>query len=56
MFHDARRLEQTEIATDVCILGAGAAGITVARELANIRVSVLHLESGGASSTRRRKR
>ncbi len=47
MFLDARRLDQTELATDVCIIGAGAAGITVARGLANTPVSVLLLESGG---------
>ena len=47
VFHDARRLDQTVVETDVCIIGAGAAGITVARELANTPLSVLLLESGG---------
>ena len=47
MFLDARRLDQTDLRTDVCIVGAGAAGITVARELANTPVSVLLLELGG---------
>ncbi len=47
MFLDARRLDQTEFEAEVCIVGAGAAGITVARELANAPVSVLLLESGG---------
>ncbi len=32
--------------TDVCIIGAGAAGITLARELANTDVQCLLLESG----------
>jgi choline dehydrogenase-like flavoprotein len=32
---------------DVCIVGAGAAGITIARELAGGRLDVLLLESGG---------
>lgn len=47
MFHDARRLDQDNVTADVCIVGAGAAGITVARELANTPLSVLLLESGG---------
>ena len=32
---------------DLCIVGAGAAGITLARELANHGLSILVLESGG---------
>ena len=32
---------------DLCIVGAGAAGITIARELANSRLKVLLLEGGG---------
>jgi choline dehydrogenase-like flavoprotein len=47
VFHDARKADQTDIATDVCIIGAGAAGITIARQLAHTPVSVLLLESGG---------
>ena len=56
VFLDARRLDQTGLETDVCIVGAGAAGITIARELANAPLSVLLLESGGTSSTQRRNR
>jgi len=37
----------TEIATDLCIVGAGAAGIALARELAGGRLDVCVLESGG---------
>ncbi len=35
------------IKTDVCIIGAGAAGITLANALASTKVDVLLLESGG---------
>jgi choline dehydrogenase-like flavoprotein len=35
------------IETDVCIIGAGAAGITIAKEFINKKVSVCLLESGG---------
>ena len=34
--------------TEVCILGAGAAGITLARRLASLGLDVCVLESGGA--------
>jgi choline dehydrogenase-like flavoprotein len=37
----------TSLTADVCIIGAGAAGITIARELDRAGVSVLLLESGG---------
>jgi choline dehydrogenase-like flavoprotein len=44
---DARNVPaNTEIVTDVCIVGAGAAGITLARELANSSIRVCLLESG----------
>ena len=35
------------IAADVCIVGAGAAGITIAREFIGTRFTVMLLESGG---------
>ncbi len=35
------------VTTDVCIIGAGAAGITIAMELAATSLSVVLLESGG---------
>lgn len=48
MFVDARELpDATRIEADVCIIGAGAAGITIARELARSRLRVCMLESGG---------
>lgn len=39
--------ENTLIETDVCIIGAGAAGITIAREFVNQPHQVCLLESGG---------
>jgi choline dehydrogenase-like flavoprotein len=45
-FHDARRLNVGSIAADICIVGAGAAGITLARELAGRSQRVALLESG----------
>ena len=48
MFIDARTLsENTTIETDVCIVGAGAAGITLAREFVGRPFQVALLESGG---------
>jgi len=45
---DARSLPREAIIdTDVCIVGAGAAGIAVARELAGGRLRICLLESGG---------
>jgi choline dehydrogenase-like flavoprotein len=45
---DARTIEPgTELAADLAIVGAGPAGITVARELAGSRIRVLLVESGG---------
>src|SRR5262245_9969037 len=45
---DARTLEAgAHIAADVCIIGAGPAGPTPARELTGSRRNVLLLESGG---------
>ncbi|AFY47676.1 choline dehydrogenase-like flavoprotein [Nostoc sp. PCC 7524] len=48
MLIDARILPQNEtIETEVCIVGAGPAGITLARELAGTDFRVCLLESGG---------
>jgi choline dehydrogenase-like flavoprotein len=45
---DARSLESGTVReADVCIVGAGAAGITLARELAGGKLRVALLESGG---------
>ncbi|MGA7932846.1 MAG: GMC family oxidoreductase [Kovacikia sp.] len=47
---DARKLSNgDELATDICIIGAGAAGITIARELVNTSHKVCIVESGGFS-------
>jgi choline dehydrogenase-like flavoprotein len=49
MWLDARQLPQGQVLDcDVCIVGAGAAGITIARELAGSGLSVLLAEAGGA--------
>lgn len=48
MFIDGRSVpEGTVVETDLAIIGAGAAGITIARELAGSGISVTLLESGG---------
>ncbi len=48
MFIDARTLaEAATIEADICIIGAGAAGITMARELAGSGRRVAVFESGG---------
>ncbi len=38
----------TEFDCDVCIIGAGAAGVTLARQLSSSKLNVLLLESGGS--------
>jgi flavin-dependent dehydrogenase len=45
-FHDARRMDAAVITADICIVGAGAAGITLAREFANHSCRVALIESG----------
>jgi choline dehydrogenase-like flavoprotein len=48
MFIDARSIpDQASLETDICILGAGAAGITIAREFIGQPFRVSVLESGG---------
>lgn len=48
MLHDARQFDDgTTLSADLCVVGAGAAGITVARAFAGSGVRVLLLESGG---------
>jgi choline dehydrogenase-like flavoprotein len=48
MLIDARSLPNNEqLSVDVCIVGAGAAGIAVARELAGAQFTVILLEGGG---------
>ncbi len=47
MFLDARSIPNNEIVdTDICIVGAGAAGITLAHEFANQSIRVAILEGG----------
>ena len=48
--------DNEEILTDVCIVGAGPAGITIARELDNRGVRVCLLEAGGQNFERRFQR
>jgi choline dehydrogenase-like flavoprotein len=49
MFVDARSAPTgSVIETEVCIVGAGAAGITLAREFTHSKFRVILLESGGA--------
>lgn len=53
MFLDARQLaDNTTLHTDICIIGAGAAGITLAREFARQKFRVCVLESGGLTMDR----
>ena len=48
MFADARSVPRnTGLEADVCIVGAGAAGITLAREFIGSPFRVIVLESGG---------
>jgi choline dehydrogenase-like flavoprotein len=48
MFLDARTIPRgTTLEADICIAGAGAAGITLARDLRGTGLSVLVIESGG---------
>ncbi len=47
---DARTYDgSTDLEADICIAGAGAAGITLARELSGAKFDVVVLESGGFS-------
>lgn len=57
MIEDGSELKDGEtLHADVCIVGAGAAGITLAVELARTDVSVLLLESGGLRPERQTQR
>ncbi len=47
MLHDARKVPQdTHLQADLCIIGAGAVGITIAREMIATGLKVILLESG----------
>jgi len=48
MVIDAHHLSSEQVLrADICIVGAGPAGITLARQLATQRIRILLLESGG---------
>ena len=48
---DAKRFhEGTTLDTDMCIVGAGPAGLVLAAELVDERCDVIVIESGGAWS------
>jgi choline dehydrogenase-like flavoprotein len=47
MFIDARSVMSAQIEADICIVGAGAAGITLAQQFIGSSVTVCVLESGG---------
>ncbi len=48
MFLDGRQIEtNATIEADLCIIGAGAAGLTLARQFAGTSTRVCLLESGG---------
>lgn len=48
MLRDAAQVDEgATLQTDVCIIGAGAAGITIAQALAGEKLRVILLESGG---------
>jgi choline dehydrogenase-like flavoprotein len=52
LIDDLRRLEDgAELETDVCVVGAGAAGIALAREFLDGSARVILLESGGLESS-----
>src|SRR5688572_14023306 len=54
MFSDARALSEGEVLeTDICIVGAGAAGISLAKEFAGGLLRVLILEGGGKKFSQR---
>jgi choline dehydrogenase-like flavoprotein len=54
MFLDARSIDDgSELGADLCVIGAGAAGITLARELAYDDLRTVVLESGGFETDER---
>ena len=54
---DVRRcIPERPLQTDLCIVGAGAAGIALAREFIGTGTSVIILESGGLRYSRRVQR
>jgi len=54
MIIDARTIENEKVFDcDICIVGAGAAGITIARELSSSKLNIILLESGGMHKERK---
>jgi choline dehydrogenase-like flavoprotein len=54
MFHDAREIEEgSELHSDVCVIGAGPAGIAVASELSGTGLDVSMLVGAGFEEDRR---
>ena len=49
MAKDARVMAPDRLETDICIVGSGPAGVTLARELIDKGMKILLLESGGAA-------
>lgn len=47
MLSSIHQISTKELSCDICIIGAGAAGITLAKELNNTKHRVIVLESGG---------
>jgi choline dehydrogenase-like flavoprotein len=48
MFLDARNVESnTQLSTDLCIVGGGGAGIALATEVSQAGFSTILLEAGG---------
>jgi choline dehydrogenase-like flavoprotein len=57
MLRDGRAIPENELVeTDLCIIGAGPAGISIAREFVGSRLRVCLLESGGARPIRAAQR
>lgn len=52
MFADVRTYEHKSVDADICIVGAGPAGITIAQSFIGTSIRVLLLESGGLSFER----
>jgi len=46
---DATKFDFADARTDVCIVGGGAAGLTLAAALADLKIQILVLEAGGSS-------
>jgi choline dehydrogenase-like flavoprotein len=46
---DATKFDFADPRTDVCIIGGGAAGLTLAAALADLKIQILVLEAGGSS-------